>query len=212
MGFYENHIFARLMDWSLGALRAQELRKEALGPAHGDVLEVGFGTGLNLAHYPEAVTSVTAIEPVNFLPKRRDGRIAEARMPVEIIRREAETLPFGDGRFDCVVSTWTLCTIADAVAALREISRVLKPGGGFLFLEHGRSDNVRVARWQDRFNPLQKKIGCGCNMNRPIDALIRRAGLTLESLDRFLMPGVPRILGEMYRGLARPPNGSGRNH
>ncbi|MFQ5913778.1 MAG: class I SAM-dependent methyltransferase [Nitrospinota bacterium] len=203
MGFYEEQIFSRVMDWSMGSRRVQEERERALAPASGDVLEIGFGTGLNLPHYPEGVTCVTAIDPASLRPEKRNRRMAAARMPVELVRRSAETLPLEDGRFDCVVSTWTLCTIADAVAALREVGRVLKPEGRFIFLEHGRSNNARVAKWQDRLNPIQRKIACGCNMNRPIDALIHRAGLAVDSLDRFLMPGVPRILGEMYRGIAR---------
>jgi len=98
----------------------------------------------------------------------------------------------------------TLCTISDAVAALREVRRVLKPEGTFVFLEHGRSDDKKVAKWQDRLNPIQRIIACGCNLNRPIGALIRQAGLRLDRLDRFQMPGIPRIAGEMYRGVATP--------
>ncbi len=131
-------------------------------------------------------------------------------MPVERVERGAETLPFENQRFDCAVSTWTLCTIPDPVAAVREIARVLKTEGQFLFLEHGRSDDTKVARRQDRFNPVQRKIGCGCNMNRPIDALIRQGGMEVESLARYVMDGAPRILGEMYRGTARPAGTPGR--
>jgi SAM-dependent methyltransferase len=131
-------------------------------------------------------------------------------MPVERVGRGAETLPFENERFNCAVSTWTLCTIPDAVAAVREIARVLKAGGQFLFLEHGRSDDAKVARRQDRFNPIQRKIGCGCNMNRRIDAIIRRGGMEMVSLTRYVMDGAPRVLGEMYRGTAKPAGTSGR--
>lgn len=123
-------------------------------------------------------------------------------MPVRIVQGSAERLPFHDRRFDCIVSTWTLCTIPDVMSALQEVHRVLKPDGRFVFLEHGRSDAPAVARWQDRLNPLQQRIGAGCNMNRPIDRLIMEAGFTLEHLDRFQAPGVPRLVGEMYRGVA----------
>lgn len=204
MGFYADHVFPHLMDWTLGTRRFQEQRELALAPAHGQVLEIGFGTGLNLPHYPRAVTSLTALEPAVHLPQKVAKRISRGSLPVELVRLSAETLPFEDGRFDCVVSTWTLCTIPDAVAALREVRRVLKPGGMYLFLEHGRSDDARVAKWQDFFNPVQRVIACGCNLNRPIDTLVERAGLQIEKLDRYVPPGVPRIAGEMYRGVAIP--------
>ena len=204
MGFYANYVFPHLMDWILGTSRFQEQRELALAPAHGHVLEIGFGTGLNLPHYPHAVTSLTALEPATLLPKTVARRIWRRSLPVELVRLSAETLPFEDGCFDCAVSTWTLCTIPDPVAALREVRRVLKPGGTFVFLEHGRSDDARVAKWQDFFNPVQRVIGCGCNLNRPIDALVAQAGLRIEKLDRYVIPGVPRIAGEMYRGIAIP--------
>jgi len=116
----------------------------------------------------------------------------------------AERLPFPDARFDCVVSTWTLCSIPDALAALREVRRVLEPGGLFVFLEHGRSDDPRVARWQERFNPIQRVIGVGCNLNRPIDTLVRDAGFAITRLDRYVIEGEPRLMAEMYRGTASP--------
>ena len=202
MGFYADTIFPRLMDWSMRGPNFQKERKTALAPAAGEVLEIGFGTGLNLPHYPEGVTSLTAVEPENMLVNRVERRIAAARMPVKRETLSAEGLPFEDKRFDCVVSTWTLCTIPDLNAALKEAGRVLKPGGKFIFLEHGRSGNERVARWQDRLNPIQNIFGCGCNMNRKIDDCLREAGLKIVRLDRFRMPRVPRLGGEMYRGVA----------
>lgn len=204
MGFYADHVFPRFMDWGMGTRKFRQERQQALAPLHGAVLEIGFGTGLNLPHYPMAVTSLTALDPATLLPKKVARRISEGSLQVELVRLSAEALPFEDGRFDCVVSTWTLCTIPDAVAALREVGRVLKPVGKYVFLEHGRSDDARVARWQDYFNPLQQRLACGCNLTRPIDALITQAGLKLENMDRFLMPGIPRIAGEMYRGIAIP--------
>ncbi|MEK6602778.1 MAG: class I SAM-dependent methyltransferase [Nitrospirota bacterium] len=202
MGIYAKHVFPHLMDWAMGSRRLQEQRREALMPLHGEVLEIGFGTGLNLPHYPSVVARLIALEPARLLPRKVSRRMAAAPMPVMIVQGSAEHLPFHDRRFDCVVSTWTLCTIPDVPAALREIGRVLKPGGRFVFLEHGRSNAPTVARWQDRLNPLQQRIGAGCNMNRPIDRLITEAGLTLGQLERFQMPGMPRLVGEMYRGVA----------
>ena len=204
MSFYADHVFPHLMDWTLGTRRFQELREQALASAQGHVLEIGFGTGLNLPHYSPAVTSLTALDPATLLPRKVARRISRGSLPVELVRLSAETLPFEDGRFDCAVSTWTLCTIPNPVAALREVRRVLKPGGTYVFLEHGRSDDAWVAKWQDFFNPIQRVIACGCNLNRPIDALVSQGGLKIDRLDRFLLSGVPRIVGEMYRGVARP--------
>jgi ubiquinone/menaquinone biosynthesis C-methylase UbiE len=202
MGFYAKYLFPHLMDWAMGTQKFQEQRREALKPLHGEVLEIGFGTGLNLPHYPPTVAKVVALEPACLLPSTVARRMAAAPIPVELVRASAEGLPFEDHRFDCVLSTWTLCTILDVVSALREIRRVLKPSGHYVFLEHGRSENPRLARWQDRLNPVQQRIGVGCNMNRPIDRLIAQAGLRLPHLDRFVMPGIPRLVGEMYRGTA----------
>jgi ubiquinone/menaquinone biosynthesis C-methylase UbiE len=121
---------------------------------------------------------------------------------VTVAQQRAESLPFPERHFDTVVSTWTLCTIPDPRQALREIGRVLKADGLLLFLEHGRSEDSHVAAWQDRLNPIQRVIGCGCNLNRPIDHLVSKAGLRITKLDRFQMETLPRLGGEMYRGVA----------
>jgi SAM-dependent methyltransferase len=198
--FYERRVFPRLLDLTMRPLG--ELRDEALAGVHGDVLEIGFGTGLNLTHYPLGVARVTTVDPMNALPERVQARIAAAPFPVEVHHLRADgRLPFDDARFDSAAVTWTLCTIPDPVAALREVHRTLKAGGTLHFLEHGRSDEAKVARWQDRWNPIQRVIGCGCNVNRRIDAIVREGGFTLEKLDRFLAEGAPRMFGEMYRGV-----------
>ena len=203
MGLYSSYIFPRLLDWTLGSPYILKQRRKALASVHGSVLEIGFGTGLNLPCYPDAVTRLTAVEPEQMLPDRVARRIAEAPMPIDQVRLDASRrLPFDDDSFDSIVTTFTLCSIADVAPALSEIRRVLKSGGHYVFLEHGRSDDPRVAKRQDFFNPLQKFIGCGCNMNRPIDRLIKAAGFELVTTERFLMPDTPRILAEMYRGVA----------
>ncbi len=200
MGFYERHVFPHVLDFVMRGM--QPLRGEVLAPASGDVLEIGFGTGLNLPHYPASVRSLCAIDPMDALQERVAARVAAAPFPVERHRLRADGgLPFDAGRFDCATVTWTLCTIPDPVAALREVRRVLKPGARLLFIEHGRSDDARVARFQDRWNPIQNVIGVGCNVNRKIDALIREAGFGFEKLERFKADG-PRFLAEMYRGVA----------
>lgn len=178
------------------------LRKGLLASAHGEVLELGIGTGLNLPHYPETITGLDAVDPADLLPRTVAARSARLSFPVRIQRGTAETLPHTDRRFDTVVSTWTLCTIPDPILALQEVRRILKPGGRFLFLEHGKSDDRKIVAWQDRLNPIQKVIGCGCNLNRQVDRLITQAGLKITHLDRFSMQAVPRLAGEMYRGTA----------
>ena len=202
MGLYCEHIFPRLMDHVMRGEAFLRLRTEVLQSVVGEVLEIGIGTGLNLSHYGPNVSRVRAVDPTPMLPTRVAERRGTVRFPVEITHQSAERLPYEDRTFDCVISTWTLCTIPNPVAALQEVGRVLKPGGRFLFLEHGRSDDQKVAAWQDRLNPIQNVIGCGCNLNRQIDLLITQAPLTITHLDRFAMQGVPRVGGEMYRGTA----------
>lgn len=202
MGLYCKHVFPRLMDHVMHGEEFQRLRTEVLQSVAGEVLEIGIGTGLNLRHYGPNVSRVRAVDPNPMLPARVAERRGSVSFPVEISHQSAERLPYDDRTFDCVVSTWTLCTISEPLRALTEIQRVLRPEGRFLFLEHGRSDDQKIARWQDRLNSVQNIIGCGCNLNRRIDDLIAQAGLTITQLDRFAMQGVPRIGGEMYRGTA----------
>ena len=192
MGIYSRYIFPRILDWSLSAPEVREQRTTTLQDAQGRVLEVGFGTGLNLRHYPAAVTSVVALDSEQMLPERVQRRIRRAGIPVRPIQLDASgRLPFREDEFDCIVTTFTLCSISNVAPALDEIRRVLKPEGEYLFLEHGRSDDPAVARRQDFFNPVQRIIACGCNINRSIDRLIREAGMAVTKLDRFRMPGVP---------------------
>jgi len=206
MGWYGEHIFPRLMEWVTGGEEFQKQRSLVLARVNGTVLEIGFGTGLNLPHYPAALSSLHAIDPAHMLPRKIAERSAAIPFPLQIQRTSAETLPYNARSFNFVVSTWTLCTIPDPVKALLEVYRVLKPDGVFLFLEHGRSEDAKVAAWQDRFNPVQNIIGCGCNLNRKIDQIIAQAGLMIMTLDRFQMQSVPRLGGEMYRGAATRPD------
>jgi len=204
MGWYTRHIFPRLMDRILRRPNFQRERRRALAPAYGEVLEVGFGTGLNLPHYPPTVISLIALDPVLALQPRVAQRLAAAPMPVICVQGTAEKMPFDNARFDCVVTTWTLCSIPDVVGALRHIQRVLKPGGSYVFLEHGRSDDPHLARWQDIYNPLHKYLAAGCHVNRPIDTLIAHSGMQITQLDCFTMPNMLPLLSRMYRGIAQP--------
>ncbi|MBL8186920.1 MAG: class I SAM-dependent methyltransferase [Acidobacteria bacterium] len=204
MGFYSKYIFPRLLDWSLGNPQMGKYRRRALEPATGETLEIGFGTGLNLPYYPATVSKLTVLDSENMLTELVNQRIAECPLPVVKMQLDAQgRLPFADSSFDSVVTTLTLCSIENTAPALAEIRRVLKPDGRFIFWEHGRSDDQTTARWQDRLNPLQQVIGAGCNMNRKIDELIASAGFEITTLDRFLMPKTPRLLAEMYRGIAK---------
>jgi len=203
MGIYGNHIFPRLMDGGLSGPRHRALRERALSGARGIVLEIGFGTGLNLNCYPGEVDRLVAVDPVIMLEKRVAGRIARARFPVERIERDAaDPLPFPAATFDTITSTWTLCSIDRLRAALLELRRVLKPRGSLLFLEHGRSDRRLAAAVQDALNPLQNVVACGCNLNRRIDEEIENAGFRVIERERFKVDGVPRPFGEVYEGVA----------
>ena len=202
MGLYATQIFPRLMDWVMARPAFSQLREALLQLASGEVLEIGFGTGLNLRHYPATITRLSIVDPATLLPAKVARRMAAAPYPIQTTHVTAENLPFPDQQFETVVSTWTLCTIPDPALALHEVGRVLKPGGRFLFLEHGRSDDRTIAVWQDRLNPIQNVMGCGCHLNRQIDRLITQSGLTIAHLDRFSMQGVPRLVGEMYQGAA----------
>ncbi len=195
-------LFGLFLDWAMRSPIIARERPAALKDAYGEVLELGFGTGLNLPHYPSTVTALTVVDPEDLLPDRIEKRIAASRFPVRRIKLGAERLPLDDNTFDCAVSTFTLCTIPDALAALREVRRVLKPEGSFLFLEHGLSDDASVAKWQHRLNPVQKVIARGCNLDRRMDSLIASAGLKVTRLDRFVAADAPRILSSLYRGAA----------
>ena len=204
MGFYSRQIFPRALDILLRGDEVSRYRRATLAPLRGRVLEIGFGTGLNLPHYPESVSHLTIIDPERMLASRVANRIAAARMPVDKMYLDASgRLPFADDHFDGVATTFTLCTIADVAAALCEMRRVLKPSGMVVFLEHGLSDDARIAKWQQRLNPIQKVVACGCHLNRQIDELIRSAGLTIDRLARDVMPGLPRLIGSLYRGTAK---------
>lgn len=200
MGLRER-IKPRLQDLMMGMM--DDLRPDTIEAAEGEVLEVGFGTGRNLRLYPPGVKSVTGVDPMvtdGVAPV--EERIARAPFPVERTALRADgDLPFDAGRFDTVVTTWTLCSIPDAGKALAEMRRVLKPGGRYVFIEHGRSESASTARWQDRINPIWRRIGDGCNINRKIDRLVEGGGFELTSLDRFTGKG-PSIFAALYRGVA----------
>lgn len=202
--FYAERVFPLILEKLLGNREIGELRRRTLAPARGRTLEIGFGTALNLEYYPESVDSLTVIDSESMLEDLVTRRIAAAPIPVTRLRLDAQgRLPFDDGSFDSVVTTFTLCSIGDLTAALHEARRVLAPRGELIFLEHGRSNDPRVACWQDRLNPLQKIVGVGCNLNRKIDLLLEDGGFSVTRLERSRLPGAPRLIGEIYLGVAR---------
>lgn len=204
MGLYSTFIFPFFLDLMLDNEVIKRERRETLAPLYGNVLEIGFGTGLNLSCYPQQVTKLTVIDSERMLKSRVRKRIAAACLPVQQMKLDASgRLPFDDNTFDGVATTFTLCSIGNVSAALAEIRRVLKTEGRYVFLEHGRSRDPQLAKRQDFFNPIQKVIACGCNVNRQIDSLIKNAGLKVTKLERYSIHGLPRVLSEMYRGVAQ---------
>lgn len=202
MGFYSNYLFPRVMNAVMSNKLMTEERKKVLSSVSGEILEIGFGTGLNLPHYPDYVRKITVIDPNAGMKTLAERQIRASRIEVESHTLAGEHLPMRDHAFDTVVCTWTLCSIADVEQALREVRRVLRPGGRFLFVEHGLSDKRAVQKWQNRLNPIQRALGDGCNLNRPMDRLIESQGLTLASIDRFDLPKTPKFVGHLYRGIA----------
>lgn len=207
MGLYGKCVFPWLMDWLLRGEKFAEQRRRLLAEASGDVVEIGFGTGLNLPHYPAAVRRLIAVEPVKMLPRRVTRRIAAAPFPIERVPASAESLPLDSESCDYAVTTWTLCSVGDVAASLAELWRVLRPGARLLFLEHGLSDEPAMAKWQQRLTPLQRLLGCGCHLDRPIGRFIERSSLTVERMERFVLADESPIYGTMYAGSARKAGG-----
>ena len=201
MAFYTDRILPHLVHWTLRSDELLRLRQECVQGLSGTVLEVGFGSGLNLPWYPREVTKLWFIEPSGEARRMAREAIAAAPFPVEPLGETAEAIPLPDGSVDAAVSTWTLCTIPDVERALREIRRVLRPGGQLRFVEHGLSPDARVARWQNRLTPFQKKIAGGCHLNRPIGRLLEDAGFRLERMEQFYVKG-PKIGTWSYAGVA----------
>ncbi|MCA1007109.1 class I SAM-dependent methyltransferase [Rhodococcus hoagii] len=204
MGFYTERIVPHLVEMSCGMSLTEASRRRVCAGLHGRVLEIGFGSGLNVPFYPDAVETVSAVEPADEAWKLAGKRLARSRVPVERSGLDGQALPFPDNTFDTALSTWTMCTIPDAHAALREVRRVLKPGGTLHFVEHGLAPHPKVQRWQRRFEPIQKTVAGGCHLTRDIPALVRAAGFEISDLDTFYEEGAPRIMGALSLGITEP--------
>jgi ubiquinone/menaquinone biosynthesis C-methylase UbiE len=202
LGFDESRVFPWLNDRLNADPALEQIRAEALRGARGRVVEIGFGSGLNLAHYPSAVQSLVAVEPSEGMQRRAWPRIAMAPFPVEVIEGIAERMPLGDAGYDTAVSTLTLCTVADPARVLAELRRVLRPNGRLLLMEHGLSEHGGIARWQHRLNRIQRIVACGCNLNRAIAELVQANGFRFEAVRKFYVPKMPRTHGWLTVGTA----------
>lgn len=203
MSFYQTHILPWLLDLAMRQRQLVPYRERALAAARGGVLEVGVGSGLNLPLYGPAVAHVYAIDPSPELLRLATHRVADAVRPISLVRASAERLPFADTVFDTVATSWTLCSISDAVTALREMRRVLAPDGRLLFVEHGLAPEPGVARWQHWLTPCWCCVSGGCHLDRNIDDLIRSAGFDITQLQTGYMSG-PKLMTYIYQGQARP--------
>jgi ubiquinone/menaquinone biosynthesis C-methylase UbiE len=204
MGWYERRILPRLIEAACSQKPMRELRARYVPRAGGDVLEIGIGSGLNLEHYGDQVTSITGLDPHAQLTERAMERARRLAAPVSLLQVSGEEIPAGDARFDAIVCTWTLCSIPNVYAALREMHRVLRPGGRLYFIEHGRAPEARVEKWQRRLEPVWKKIGGGCHLTRRADELIQDAGFALTETDSGYQPG-PKFAAFMMHGVAERP-------
>jgi len=192
MGVWTDHVVPRLTDASLRSDEIGELRREVCAPLSGRVLELGFGSGLNARWYPPAVTSVAAVEPSDVGWRLSERRRARSSAPVERRGLDGQRLDEPDASYDAALTTFTLCTIDDPALALAEVRRVVRPGGVVAVLEHGLSPAPRVARWQHRMDPVQRRVAGGCHLSRDIPALVADAGLEIVSARTLQLPG-PRF-------------------
>lgn len=201
MGFYSQNIFPYLLDWSLSSPLFANYRQEVLAQVKGEVLEIGFGTGLNLSYYPEEIHKIITVDNNPGVHKLAQKRIEKSRITVDNRILSGENLPMADNTFDSVVSTWTLCSIEKVEQAVKEIYRVLKPGGKLFFIEHGLSNETNIQTWQNRLTPIQKIIGDGCHLNRNIRSLVEQQ-FQQVNLEEFYLEKTPKVAGYMYKGVA----------
>jgi ubiquinone/menaquinone biosynthesis C-methylase UbiE len=202
MGIYSKFIFPRLMDLGMSSKVTTPYRQEVLQQARGEVLEIGFGSGLNLPYYPAHIQKLHTVEVNEGMNKLAGKNMARSSIAVAYHVLDAQKLPFPDDSFDTVVSSWTLCSIARVEEALAEVYRVLKPQGRFLFVEHGLSPDADVQKWQHRLTPLQKFMADGCHLDRNIESIIGEAGFRIGQMRKEYAAGTPKVSGYFYIGMA----------
>jgi len=205
MGWYGEKVLPRIVNAACGMKAANQYRARVCGDLHGQVVELGFGSGLNVPFYSEAVTAVAAIEPADLGWKLAEERVAASSIPIERKGLDGQRLPMDDDSCDCALSTWTMCTIPDVAAALSEVRRVLKPGGTLHFVEHGLAPDEKVQRWQHRLEPMQKRLFGGCHLTREISDLVADAGFEITSMDVFYEKGAPKVFAADSLGVAVSP-------
>lgn len=202
MGFYDDRILPHLVEKTCGMAAMRPLRQRACAGLTGEVVEIGFGSGLNVGLYPDAVARIRAVEPSDGGWRLARGRVAASAVPIDRAGLDGQRLPFDDNTFDSALSTFTLCTIPDVGAALAELRRVVKPGGTVCFLEHGCAPDEKVRRTQRLLEPMQKCLGGGCHLTRDIPTLLTDSGLVIVDLDQFYAKGAPRSYGALNIGTA----------
>lgn len=202
MGVYRDQVLPRFQDKVMGRKPNREVRERVCAGLSGEVLEIGFGTGLNVWYYPAEVTKIVAIEPSKVCMRIAEPRLAKTQAAVEYGGLTGERLDLPSGEFDSALSTWTLCTIPNLDAALAEIRRVLKPGGTFHFVEHGHAPDEHVTQWQRRLEPINKRLAGGCHLTRKIPDAIEQAGFEVEGMRSYYFKGDPKPMGYTYEGRA----------
>jgi ubiquinone/menaquinone biosynthesis C-methylase UbiE len=210
MTIWRDHLLPRIVDKACARRDFAEPRRRVLTGVSGDVVEIGFGSGHNLAYYPSGVQRVLAVEPSTVARRLAESRAATGPIPVEFVGLNGQDLALPDECADAAVSTFTLCTIPDVVRALGELARVLRPSGRLHFLEHGLSPDPKVAAWQHRLTPLQKRVFGGCHFDRPIANLITTAGFQILTLENSYLPG-PKTPSYLYLGVAEPGGAKDRS-
>jgi len=203
MGFYTDVIIPLFYDSSMDSSKINEGRKSILSKiAEAEILEIGFGTGINTNYYPANVKKIIGIDVSKGMLKQFKKKSDNAKIEIELMHHNGESLPFADNSLSAVVSTYTLCTIKKIDTTLKEVHRILKPDGKYYFLEHGLADNPRTQKWQHRLNPIQNIWAGGCNLNRDIKSLIINSGFKISELKNYYMKRDPKIVGYMYEGIA----------